>query len=74
MTIQHLLQKEDIEQAQRKLHTLKGSSADVGATDVAQIVKDIEEILFCQGDTYEKMLALSQAWRVIDSTVQTRLL
>jgi DNA-binding response OmpR family regulator len=72
--IQHLLQKEDIEQAQRKLHTLKGSSADVGATDVAQIVKDIEEILFYQGDTYEKMLALSQAWRVIDSTVQTRLL
>jgi DNA-binding response OmpR family regulator len=68
--IQALLQTQHFDAAKRKLHTLKGSSADFGATDVAKLAQEIEEILVYQGDTYQKMLALSQAWRVIDSTAQ----
>ncbi|MEN9756706.1 MAG: hypothetical protein RL755_893 [Pseudomonadota bacterium] len=72
--IQRLLQKQDVEQAKRKLHTLKGCSADFGANQVSLLAADIEEILSYQGDTYQKMLALSHAWRVIDTTTRTMLL
>ena len=72
--IQRLLQKQDVEQAKRKLHTLKGCSADFGANQVALLAANIEEILSYQGDTYQKMLALSHAWRVIDTTTRTMLL
>lgn len=72
--IQTLLQKQDFDIAKRKLHTLKGCASDFGANHVAMLASDIEDILRYHGDTYQKMLALFHAWRVIDATTRTMLL
>ncbi len=66
------LQTQDIETAKRKLHILKGCSADFGVSQVAILAENIEDILISHGDTYQKMLALSHAWRVVDQTVKTQ--
>jgi PAS domain S-box-containing protein len=73
--IQSLLDAEEFYAASRKLHTLKGCSADIGANDVSALAYEIEDSLKRGevSDINPKMGQLSQAWQVIETTVKTLL-
>jgi HPt (histidine-containing phosphotransfer) domain-containing protein len=73
--IQSLLDVDDFYTASRKLHTLKGCSADIGANDVSTFAYEIEDMIKREdvGNINQKMGQLSQAWQVIETTVKTLL-
>lgn len=73
--IQSLLDAEEFYAASRKLHTLKGCSADIGANDVSALAYEIEDMIKREdvGNINQKMGQLSQAWQVIETTVKTLL-
>lgn len=73
--IQSLLDVDDFYTASRKLHTLKGCSADIGANDVSALAYEIEDMIKREdvGNINQKMGQLSQAWQVIETTVKTLL-
>jgi HPt (histidine-containing phosphotransfer) domain-containing protein len=73
--IQSLLKAQDFTTASRKLHTLKGCSADIGANDVSTVAYEIEDMIK-RGDVNDinqKIMQLFEAWEVIDNTVKTLL-
>jgi HPt (histidine-containing phosphotransfer) domain-containing protein len=71
--IQSLLDVDDFYMASRKLHTLKGCSADLGANDISALAYEIEDMIKREdvGNINQKMGQLSQAWQVIETTVKT---
>ncbi len=73
--LQALLASSDFLEATRKLHTLKGCAADLGANDVSALAHEIEEMIKQNkvGELSPKMKQLSQAWQIVEKTVNTLL-
>jgi CheY-like chemotaxis protein len=73
--LQALLASGDFSEATRKLHTLKGCAADLGANDVSALAHEIEEMIKQNkvGELSPKMKQLSQAWQIVEKTVNTLL-
>jgi HPt (histidine-containing phosphotransfer) domain-containing protein len=73
--LQTLLASGDFIAASRKLHTLKGCAADLGANDVSALAHEIEEMIKQNkvGELSPKMKQLSQAWQIVEKTVNTLL-
>ena len=72
--IQSLLDVDDFYTASRKLHTLKGCAAELGANNVSALASEIEELIKRGGeDINQKMMQLSESSKLIDNTVKTLL-
>ena len=73
--LQALLASSDFLEATRKLHTLKGCAADLGANEVSTLAHDIEEMIMQnkEGELSPKMEQLSQAMKIVEKTVNTLL-
>ena len=73
--LQALLASGDFLTASRKLHTLKGCAADLGANEVSALAYAIEEMIKQDkaGELSPKMEQLSQAMKIVEKTVNTLL-
>lgn len=72
--IHALILSKDLHTASRKLHTLKGCAAELGANNVSALASEIEELIKHGGeDINQKMMQLSESSKLIDNTVKTLL-
>ncbi len=71
--LQALLASGDFLTASRKLHTLKGCAADLGANEVSALAYEIEDMIKQDktGDLNPKMEQLSQAMKIVEKTAHT---
>jgi PAS domain S-box-containing protein len=65
-----LLQKNEIEKACEKLHSLKGCASNIGALNLSKLAATLESSLITNSDITELVFALKNAWEVVDNTIK----
>lgn len=71
--ISDLFLSEQRELTQRKLHSLKGTAAIIGANILSALAADIEAHVVNGDNIHDKLVALHGAWQTVNHTVTTML-
>jgi len=71
--IRELFSTQQKELTRRRLHSLKGTAAIVGANNLSALAAEIEALVFKSDNIDEKLVNLNDAWQIVNHTVLTTL-
>jgi PAS domain S-box-containing protein len=67
--IKKCITENDTDRLRKKIHALKGCASNVGAVEIAQLTKQIEQEILAEGDVTSLLDLLFKNWEMLKNTV-----